>query len=273
MMSDFAVMTFMYRREISEGKLSHRELLKAIADSGGKGVEAFHQDYLNNPELVVQYRRLMDDLGLCMAAVDVIVNLVYDSRTARSAARDALRRALDVCIELGSGIAHVAGHKLLDGISPGDGRKMIAELLLDQADYAAQNGMVLAIEDFDPSPNLVCRKDDCLEIIGLTGNRVKMVFDTGNFLATSERADENLPDCYEHIVLCHIKDFVSVGDTPGGRRGTHLGQGITPNREVAAMLKERGYQGWVSLESYPQNGAGALETIPREMAVLQNWFC
>ena len=41
-----------------------------------------------------------------------------------------MRRGLDICAELGADIAHVAGHRLRDGVSAVDGRKMIAEGLL-----------------------------------------------------------------------------------------------------------------------------------------------
>lgn len=271
-MPKFSVMTFMYMGYCQRGELTHRQLLQLIAENGGTGVEAFHRNFVETPKLLPEYRQIMADNGLEMAAVDVMCNLVYDSAKTRQQNMDEFRRGLDVCLELGSKIAHVAGARLLEGISPQDGRKMIAEGLMEQADFAEKNGMTLAIEDFDPAPDLICTAADCLEIIQLTDGRVKMVFDTGNFLAVNEWADANLPYCYNHINLCHFKDFLMDEGKPETRRGTFFGQGLIPNKRVAAMLNERGYDGWVSLESYIQPNNSPADTISRELPILRSFF-
>lgn len=266
-----AVMTFMYRGHINRGDLTHEQLVRLIADSGAEGIEAFHNDFLQAPALVPRYQTIMEDVGVSMPVIDVMVNLVYNSANERHERCDALKRGLDLCAEFGTEIAHVAGSRLPDdhSISPDDGRSMMAELLAEHGDYAAERGLTLAIEDFDPSPDLVCRARDCLEIMRRSGNVVKCVFDTGNFQAVGERADEVLDLLYDDICHCHFKDFRPV-DTPKGYSGAVFGTGVIPNRAVAAELRKRGYDGWVALESYPQNGAGPGEVIPNELATLRN---
>ncbi len=264
-------MTFMYRGHIVRGDLTHEELVQLVADAGAQGIEAFDRDFLAEPGLVKRYRAAMGDAGIGMPVVDVMVDLVYTSPAARREKLDDLRRGLDVCAELGAEIAHVAGSRLADGVSPADGREMIAEMLGAQAEYARERGLRLAIENFDPSPDLVCRAVDCLAIMAASGGVVGFVFDTGNFQAVGERADEVLAEAYEHICHCHFKDF-APNDTARGYDGTVFGTGMIPNREVAAELVRRGYDGWVALESYPQNGAGPRETIPPEAATLRALF-
>ena len=270
-MVSFAVMTFMYRGHLNRGDLTHEELVDLVAASGASGIEAFHEDFLREPDLIKRYRRALNAAGISMPAMDVMVDLPYRNRTERQQKVDALLRGLDVCAELGAEIAHVAGSRLPEGMAPADGRKCMAELLAEQADAAAERGLVLAIEDFDPSPDLVCRAADCLEIIELSGGVVKCVFDTGNFQAVGERADEQLDLLFDHIRLCHFKDF-APNDSERGYGGTVFGQGMIPNRAVAGELLRRGYEGWVALESYPQAGAGPQETIPAEMATLRDMF-
>ncbi len=267
----FAVMTFMYRGHIDRGEISHEGLVQLLAESGAQGIEAFDRDFLAKPELVPVYRRALADTGLTMPVVDVMVNLVYTSAAERRQRLDDLRRGLDLCAGFGSEVAHVAGSKLAEGVSPADGRTMMAELLAEVAGEAQARGLVLGIEDFDPSPDLVCRAADCIEIMRASGGVVKMVFDTGNFQAVGERADEMLPLVYDRICHCHFKDFVADASAKG-YRGAVFGQGMIPNREVAAELKRRGYDGWVALESYLQPGCGPRETIPGELATLRAMF-
>lgn len=267
----YAVMTFMYRGHIERGEISHEELVRLVAASGAQGIEAFDRDFLANPQLVPLYRTALADAGVAMPVMDVMVNLVYTSAAERRQRLDDLLRGLDLCAGFGSEVAHVAGSKLAEGVSPADGRAMMAELLAEVGDEAQSRGLVLGIEDFDPSPDLVCRGTDCLDIMRASGDVVKMVFDTGNFQAVAERADEQLPLVYDRICHCHFKDFVP-DDSAKGYRGAVFGQGIIPNREVAKELKRRGYDGWVALESYLQPGAGPRETIPGEMTTLQGMF-
>jgi len=270
-MMNFAVMTFMYRGHINRGEISHEALVQLIADTGIQGIEAFDRDFLDEPALVKRYQVAMADAGVTMPVIDVMVNLTYSSAAERRERADALCRGLDLCAEMEARIAHVAGSKLSENISPGDGRKMMVELFTSHAEYAAQRGLTLAIENFDPSPTLVCSAADCLEIMQGTGDVVKFVFDTGNFQAVGERADEVLDQVYDRICHCHFKDFAD-NDSERGYGGTVFGTGMIPNQAVAKELVRRGYDGWIALESYPQNGAGPQATIPAEFATLAQLF-
>ncbi|MCK5802098.1 MAG: sugar phosphate isomerase/epimerase [Lentisphaeria bacterium] len=270
-MIKYAVMTFMYRGHIDRGDITHEQLVELVASAGGQGLEAFQRDFINEPELLPRYRKAMEANGVGMPVVDVIVNLVYTSGVERTARIDELRQGLDICAELGTEIAHVAGCKMVEGVSADDGRKKIAELLAECADYAQERDLILAIENFNPSPELICKAADCLEIMRLSGDVVKQVFDTGNFLEVDEQADEQLPLLYDRICHCHFKDF-RLPEGEARYAGAVFGEGLIPNRKVAAELVRRGYDGWVALESYPQGGMGPREVIPGELATLKGMF-
>ena len=270
-MINYAVMTFMYRGHVNRGELTHEELVQLIAEAGAQGIEAFHQDFVDEPALLPRYKTAMADAGVSMPVIDVMVNLVYTNEAERRERSDALKQGLDICAELGTEIAHVAGNRLAEGMTPDEGRRRMVDLFVAHADYAAERGLTFAIEDFDPSPDLVCRAQDCLDIMVASGGVVKCVFDTGNFQAVNERADEVLDLLYDRICHCHFKDF-AADDSPKGYRGAVFGTGMIPNQAVASELRRRGYAGWVALESYPQGGAGPVETAPTEMAILKRMF-
>jgi len=269
-MPRFAVMTFMFEPWWTSGRMSIEQLLEGLADAGAEGVEPFHLDFVKDPSLTKSYRRWLGELGLKAPAVDVMCNLVYADAQQKQRERDELRRGLEICKELGSEIAHVAGHQLRDAVSPDDGRKMIAEGLLEAAELADSYGLVLAIEDFNPSPTLVCAANDCLEILRLTDYKAKLVFDTGNFLEVGERADEVFDLVADQIVHCHFKDFEAAASAP--YRACDLGKGQIPNPAIAAKLTERGYDGWVALETMGRNDVDPVTAVRRELPLLKQWF-
>ncbi len=267
-----AVMTFMFSPWWSDGRLSIEQLLEGIAGAGADGVEPFDRDFVADPGLVPRYRKIMENTGLCVPVVDVMTNLVYSDRRQRTEGRDALRRGLDICHELGAGIAHVAGHSLAPGIDPADGRKMIAEGLLDGLGYAQAANITLAIENFNPSPTLVCKADHCLEIMRHTDNAVKFVYDTGNFLAVREDADANFDALADHICHCHMKDYVIDAETDAGYRPCDMGDGDIPNPAIAGKLMAAGYPGWVALETRGRNDVDPVSAVERELPLLKSWF-
>ena len=265
-----AVMTFMYRGHIKNGDLTDQELIKLCAGSGAKEIEAFHRDFVDNRKLVSLYRGLLADHGMSMPVIDIITNLVYADADQKQKGIDELRRGLDLCAELGSEIAHVAGHAPVAGVPLDDARNMIADTLAEHAPMAKERGITIGIEDFDPSPTLICSAADCLAILRRARGAVKMVFDTGNFMAVGERADANLPLVYDHICSFHFKDYGRDPSNPSRLKAFPLGKGDTPNAAVAAEILRRGYNGWVALESL--SGLPPAEAVPSDMATLRNWL-
>ena len=96
--------------------------------------------------------------------------------------------------------------------------------------------------------------------------------DTGNFEAMGEKADAQVSAVADRIRHCHFKDFVPAPDSPSGRRGCDLGTGMVPNAEVAKLLTERGYDGWVALETIGRAEVSPVEAVARELPILRSWF-
>ncbi|MDP6775913.1 MAG: sugar phosphate isomerase/epimerase family protein [Candidatus Latescibacteria bacterium] len=268
----YAAMTFMFKSWLSSGKMTHEAMLEGFSRAGATGVEVFDRDFVEDPGLLKRYRDVLADLNMEVAAVDVICNLVCPDASQKRESQDTLRRGLDICKELGTQIAHVAGHRQMEGVTPEDGKKMIAEGFLDAADIAREYGLTFAIEDYVPSPDLVCSAKDCVDIMELSDRTVEFVLDTGNFIAVGERADENFDLVAPHICHTHFKDFA---DDPGSERGFRscdLGQGVIPNAETARLLMDAGYSGWIALETYSRDDLNPVEAVELELPVLRSWF-
>ncbi len=270
-MMKYAVMTFMYNDWVNSDKGSHEELIDILAESGADGIESFCNHFMGNDALVRLYQKRMNDTGLAMPVMDLLANLAAPAGPQREEAYENMRRGIDLCESFNAEIVHLAGCRSVPGVAPETGRKLIAEGLMYFIDDVEKRGMTLAFEDFDPAPDLICSSEDCLDIIRQTQNRVKFVFDTGNFEASGEHAEDNFAKFIEHTCHFHFKDF-QPDDGPKGYRGTHFGKGMIKNQEIARMIKQSGYSGWVALESYLQGENGPRETIPAELNVLKSLF-
>jgi sugar phosphate isomerase/epimerase len=270
-MVKFAVMTFMYKGWADSDSGSHETLLETLSESGAAGVEAFCNHFFADPGLLRRYQQKMRELDLAMPVMDLLVNLAEPYGVQREAEYEKMRKGIDICEAFGTEIVHLAGCKLSEGDTATAAQKRIVEGMMNFIDDIEKRGMTLAFEDFDPSPGLICAAEDCLEIIRLSNNRVKFVFDTGNFVAAKEKAEDNFDRMIQHCCHFHFKDF-QAADNPRGYAGTHFGQGMIANRLIAQKIKAAGYQGWVALESYPQDGNDPRKTVPKELKTLKSYF-
>ncbi len=269
-MIKFAVMTFMYETW-AEKAGSHEELLRIIAKAGAQGIEAFCNPFMENEKRLNLYKNILSDNNLKMPLMDLIANLAISDKSRRIAEYEKMKKGIDICSELETEIVHVAGCHIVENVSPTNGRKLIAEGLMAFVADVEKRGMTLAFENFDPSPSLICSAGDCLEILQLCEGKVKFVFDTGNFEAVGEYAENNFNKLIKHTCHFHFKDFQFVPETKK-RTGTYFGHGYVKNRLIGQMIRNSEYHGWIALESYLQNGNGPKETITPELSLLKSWI-
>ncbi len=270
-MIKYAVMTFMYNNWVNSENGSHEKLIQILGESEAEGIEAFANHFMGNDDLVKLYQKEMANNAMKMPVMDLLANLANPAKKERNQAYELMRQGIDICDALNTEIVHVAGCSLVEGVTTEEGKKLIAEGLSDFVDDVEKRGMTLAIEDFDPSPELICSAEDCLDILCQTGNRAKFVFDTGNFEAVGEHAEDVFEQMIDRTCHFHFKDFKS-DDSPRGYSGTYFGKGKIKNRKIAELIKKSDYSGWVALESYLQNGNGPLETIPTEVRTMKSMF-
>ena len=80
----------------------------------------------------------------------------------------------------------------------------------------------------------------------------------GNFLCADEPPMHALPIAAPYAVHAHAKDFLLKRESPGegwfptrngwALRGTVVGHGVVPIADCVQVLRDAGYDGWLSLE-------------------------
>lgn len=253
-----SVMLFPFHNRLAKGVLNPDAFIKTLRDNGADAVEPMHGFENTSPEVFDSLLRATRENGLAIACYDIGINLVgpAEDRPARlDQARAQIAYAHDV---LHCPTVLLYNTRQADGVSNEEGRKLYAQSLALMADYAESCGITVTIEDFDPTPELACAAPHCREILDLAGPKPRQTFDTGNFLAAGGSAPDAFPVLQDRIAHVHIKDVIPNPEKPGSFKQCIAGQGIAEIDRCVQLLKNSGYQGYLSVEL---NGGSVDETI------------
>jgi len=123
-------------------------------------------------------------------------------------------------------------------------------------EYAASKGIRTCTENH----GLVMQDANRVEELIRTVNHPNYgwLVDMGNFLCADEPPMHALPIAAPYAFHAHAKDFLVKAERPsdgwfqsrGGNwlRGTVIGHGVVPVKDCVRVLRESGYDGWLSLE-------------------------
>lgn len=125
-------------------------------------------------------------------------------------------------------------------------------------DYAKTKGIKTSVENH----GFYCQQSDRVEALmkAVDDENFGWLVDIGNFLCADENPLDAVKVGVNYMIYAHVKDFYFADksvETPDGyfdtRDGNHLcgsvlGDGIVPVEKCVEMIKNSGYDGWVTLE-------------------------
>ena len=125
-------------------------------------------------------------------------------------------------------------------------------------EYAKTKGIKTSVENH----GFYCQQSDRVEALmkAVDDDNFGWLVDIGNFLCADENPLDAVKVGVNYIIYAHVKDFYYADRTveiPDGyfdtRDGNHLcgsvlGDGIVPVEKCVEMIKNSGYDGWVTLE-------------------------
>ena len=167
-----------------------------------------------------------------------------------------MKRGVDTAVKLGVDLLRVFSGDPRAGVAHEQGMEWILEGLAAGAAYALEQGVTLALENHG---RFAGRSDQVQGIIDHVGSpALRVNFDTGNFLLAGQDPAAAARELGDLVVLVHLKDIKlanadeqgHVFADPAGRTltGSVIGQGLVDMPAVIAVLREAGYDGWLSLE-------------------------
>lgn len=164
-----------------------------------------------------------------------------------------LFQAIDLASKLGIRTIQLAGYYTSEGKENGDLETYI-DTLTKGVSYAAQNGVILAIENMDY--DLIDTKDILYVVKKINNPFLKMFLDVGNFAANGLDPIGELQEALPYLVGLHLKETKIAT-----YRRVAFGAGIVNFEEIFKYLKENRYEGYFGIEMWNDNDPESLITI------------
>lgn len=258
----FGISTYSLHRAFQSGQLSIEGVIESIAGLGAEHVEIVPLGYnlLDQRELIPVIKRSAQNNGLELSNYAIHANFSDLDVTAHQEEIERVMRQVDVCAELGI-------KKMRHDIAfSGDVslKHFMQELpaLVDAAgqiaQYAEQYGITTSIENHGFYVQQYERVRMIIEQV--KRDNFKMTLDIGNFLCADESPEIAVARSIDLASMVHVKDFYirpsdyisSEGwfQTTAGKwlRGSILGQGDIDMIRVLQLIKDSGYDEYISLE-------------------------
>jgi sugar phosphate isomerase/epimerase len=184
---------------------------------------------------------------------------------------------IDVTLSLGGKFCRVLSGQRRPEISRAEGVRLVVESIGEMLEYAAQRGIVLALENhykdnYWKYPEFAQHTDVFLEIVSqIDSPWFGVQFDPSNTLVAGEDPLDLLEQIKSRVVTMHASDRHlmpghtledlkkaegSIGYVSFLAHGV-IGKGMNDYPRIFQILKEAGFQGWVSIE----DGMNGLEEI------------
>lgn len=256
-----SVMMFPFHAALANGTLTPEDVVRQFKEHGAVAIETMHGLEVSAPAAFEGLIAAAKKENLAIACHDIGINLIGPEATREEqfkkvcAQLDFTRNVLNCDTVL------LYANKQEDGVSPQEGRKLYAQALTKAGEYAQKLGITVTIEDFDPTPDLACRAEDCREILTLAAPLPKQTFDIGNFMMT---VNQKPVDAYailkDFIAHVHVKDIIYNPELKKNTAGI-IGDGVAQIPEIYNLLRNDGYKGYLSIEIASRELQHALDAL------------
>ena len=242
-----------------------RRAIETAARLGADGVEIDARTEVVPAEMsqtgMRQFRKLLDDLNLRVAAVAFPTRRGYDARDDLERRVLATQAAMRFAYELGAGVViNRVGRVPESDDDPGFSR--LTEILLGLGGYGERVGARLAAQTGNESPQQLARLFNALPegTIGVDLHPSALIF---NGYSPQDAVNE-LGRWVIHVHACD-----AVRDLRAGRAvETELGRGTADLPALLGQLTEFGYQGWTTIER--RDSADPVADIENAVAYLRS---
>ena len=162
---------------------------------------------------------------------------------------DKTKLAIDEARQLGANVLRVfAGGR--EGLSWEEGSNLICDCLAECTEYAKQNNVVLALEDHG---GLAANSKQVLFYLNkINSPFLRVNVDIGNFWSYGEEPIDGVKNTAPYAAMVHVKDLKKIN---GKLELVPVGEGDIDFTECFRILKNAGYDGYLSLEYEAQEDA------------------
>ncbi|MBI3944317.1 MAG: sugar phosphate isomerase/epimerase [Armatimonadetes bacterium] len=229
---------------------SVERVVSAAAALGYDGVEVCRlhgrRSFEEMPELGVDLartRRLFSDAGVAVCCLSVGVILSMRNRSERRLQIRRAHRAIEVAAALRCPCVRVFGGQIPSGVPRADSADDIAQALTALGGSADPLGVMVLLETHDG----FCRGEHAADVLArVSGPGVGSLWDILHSYRCGEAIADTINFLGESIRHVHVKDGVNL--SPCGFQPVLPGEGDVPVRDAVRLLRQIGYDGYLSLE-------------------------
>lgn len=279
----FGVSTYSYYQALRTGEMDVLDVIAAIAEIGGEHVEIVPLDFnlTENPALIDDIRRKADEVGIDISNYLIGANFADKNEAEYEQEIERVMREVDIAARLGVRFMRhdVASSPDISIRHFNEELPKLAEACRRIADYAAAKGITTTVENHG---FFLQASDRVQALIHATDrSNFRTTLDVGNFLCVDEDPAAGVSNNIAYAAMVHVKDFYvrhpesSLGEgwfrSSHGNylRGAIVGHGDIDMRRVLGIVKQSGYDGYISVEFEGlepcrfavKQGLGQLKTI------------
>lgn len=233
-----SVTIYSLRDYVAGGKISVPKFIELMAELGAEGVDLGY--YWRSEEEKAEARRKLDELGLELAIYITATDFAKPSEEERRQEVVKAKNAVDEAKRFGASKLRVHPGDLKPGIDPEEAEKWVTESLAEVVDYAADEGIVLAMENHGRHFAKVEVVERLLRAVN--SPYLQLTFDTGNFAFAGDSPLEAASRLGVWVAHVHAKDVDTLG------RACAPGEGALDFEAIVSQLLARGFSGFLSVE-------------------------
>lgn len=252
--------------ELSAGTRTLADWFRFAAELGLDGADVSVVHLASTDTAYLQsLRGQATDAGVQIAMLVTYADYTHPDAAERARQVDEIRRYIDVAAELGAPFIRTTAGQAHPGLDRAAATDWAVAGLTACLDDAAAKGVTLCYENHTKGyawtyNDFSQPSDIFLEIVKRTeGTGLRLLFDTANTLATGDDPLRVLAQVKDRVSMIHTNDLARVGYF----EPVLLGAGVSPIVEIYRMLRENGFDGWISVEEASKTGEdGFRKAIP-----------
>ena len=241
------------------------EAVEWVADQGGEHIEIVPNlgfSFEENPELIDAVREKANEVGIDISNYAIDANFITDSEEAFRAEIERVKKEVDIANRLGvKFMRHDVASRPIPETTIKQFEADVSKLTVacrEIADYAQNFGIITSVENHGYYIQASDRVQSLINHVDRPN--FKTTLDIGNFLCVDENPVSAVKNNIAYASVVHFKDFLyrPANLNPGAGwfqttsgnylRGTIVGHGDISMKEVVKVIKESGFNGYVSVE-------------------------
>ncbi len=214
------------------------------------------------PKYLNEVRAELDDAGLGLCMITTYPDFSHPDPIQRERELEYLRHDIAIASQVGAKYLRVTAGQAHPETGIEEGIGWVVEKLRAASVVADAFGVTLVYEDHS-KPGAWDYMDFSLQpevflriVEGIRGSSVRINFDTANILVSgNDTTVEVLEQVIDLVETIHVAETAEIGKM----MPVQLGTGIVPNADVFACLKKHGWDNWLNIEEWGNNGKAGVE--------------